>query len=129
MAQCLLSRLVQSTLHKAGSQQRENTMATTVYDAMGEEYTNKIKGFASQYKVAIPEVVARLAIHALTDDNLDVADLLSDAPRSQRGRKPLDPEVKAAREAARKALTGKGAATPEESVKALMAAIDLLRRG
>lgn len=103
-------------------------MAGTVYDAMGSEFTAKVKGFASQYKVAIPEVVARLAIHALTDDSLDVADLLSDAPRSQRGRKPLDPAVKAAREAARNALTSKGATTPEESVKALMAAIDMLRK-
>lgn len=101
-------------------------MATTVYDAMGDKYTSKIKGFASQYKVAIPEVVARLAIYALTDDSLDVADLLSDAPRSQRGRKPLDPAVKAAREAARKALTSAGAKNPEEAAKALHAAIQLL---
>lgn len=103
-------------------------MATTVYDCLGKEFTAQIKGLATQYTVAIPEVIARLVQHALTDDTLDVADLLSDAPRSQRGRKALDPKVKEAREAARKALTSKGAATPEESIKSLQAAIDLLMK-
>ena len=88
---------------------------------MGTEYTDQIKGFAKQYKVAIPEVVARLAIHALTSDGLDVADLLSDAPRRRCGRKALDPKVKEAKDAARKALKGSG------DVVALMAAIDALR--
>lgn len=94
----------------------------TVFECMGVEATDQIKAYAKTNKVAIPEVVARLALHVLTSDDAEqtITDLLSDAPHSQRGRKALDPEVKAAKEAARAALKGNG------NVAALRAAIDAL---
>ena len=110
-----------STIDTATEQGHTKGKTMTIFEAMGTDNTGKVKGFASQYKVAIPEVVARLVQHALADDTLDIADLLSDAPHSQRGRKALDPDVKAAKEAARKALKGSG------DVVALMAAIEQLR--
>ena len=98
----------------------------TVFEAMGPEYTATVKRLASENKVAIPEVIARLVGHVLTSDGSaeTIKDLLSDAPHSQRGRKALDPETKAARAAVR-AVKGQNT---EDSVKALQAAIDLLRK-
>ena len=80
-----------------------------------------IKGFSKDHKVAIPEIVARMVQHVLTGDDAAsvVADLVSDAPRSSRGRKPLDPSVKAAREALRQA-------SRSTDLSALQAAIDSL---
>ena len=87
-------------------------------------YFEQVKRLSSENKVAIPEVIARCVIHVLTSDGADATlrDLLSDAPRSQRGRKPLDPQVKADREALRAASKGKG------DVATLRAAIDRLMK-
>ena len=87
----------------------------------------RIKGYSKAHKVAIPEIVGRMVEHVLSDDGADdlVSDLVSDAPKSSRGRRPLDPEERAARAAAR-AVKGE---TPEQAVKALQAAIELLRKG
>ena len=82
----------------------------------------QIKEASKLYKVAMPEIVARCVEHALTSDGFDMADLVSDAPRSSRGRKALDPAVKAAREALAKVAKG-------GDLSALQAAIDGLTRG
>lgn len=81
----------------------------------------QVKALSSQYKVAIPEIVSRLVEHVLTSDGATevIADLLSDAPKSSRGRKALDPKVKAAREVLRKA-------SRSTDLTALQAAIDSL---
>jgi len=98
-------------------------MAVTYQSAMEDRNVfESLKEYAKANKVAMPEIVARCVEHVFTSDNAKdlVSDLISDAPRSQRGRAPLDPEVKEAREALRQAARS-------TDVRALQAAIDLLK--
>lgn len=82
-----------------------------------------VKDLASKYKVAIPEIVSRFVDHVLTSDNASeiIADLLSNAPRSQRGRKALSEQEKAARKLRKAAEQAKAVGM---TVEALSAALD-----
>lgn len=83
-----------------------------------------VKDLASKYKVAIPEIVSRFVDHVLASDNAEevIADLLSDAPKSQRGRKALSEQEKAARKLRKAAEQAKAAGMTVETLASMLAA-------